>query len=131
MPNTDLIGVAFAHSGPEAEMIQGLLESNGIPSALQSTGVEGPMLGVGLSPTSAQRVVVRADQAEAARRVLADVAAENEWGIETEPVNARYLDEAMGRRVRNYGVIGAYARALSFSLVVLGVAFVIFLLFRA
>ena len=86
------------------------------------------MVGVGLLPTSEHRVAVHADQAEAARRVLSTALVEGEALVGVEGVE----DLGGARRTpRNYGVIGAYARALTFSLGVLGVAFGVFLLLRA
>lgn len=43
----ELVGVAYANDRVEAEMIQGLLESAGVPSVLQPAGVDGPSLGIG------------------------------------------------------------------------------------
>lgn len=112
-PDADLVEVMFAGDRVEAEMVQGLLESEGIPSMLQATGVNGPQLGVGLSPRSPQRVMVRAEHADLARRLL-----------------AREPTEAGGRRPRSYGVIGAYARIWFWSFVAFAVAVGIFLLAR-
>lgn len=126
-PDIDLVEVMFAPNRPEAEMIQGLLESEGVPSMLQATGVNGPQLGVGLSPQSPQRVMVRAEHADLARRLLAQVTPEEDLDVDGL-ANAAYLDEARGRGPRSYGVIGAYARIWFWSLAVLAVAFGVFLL---
>jgi hypothetical protein len=86
------------------------------------------MVGVGLLPTSQHRIAVHAGQAEAARRVLSTALIEGEKLVGVEGV------EDLGgtrRKPRDYGVMGAYARALTFSLGVLGVAFGLFLLLRA
>jgi len=124
----DLVEVMFAGDRIEAEMVQGLLEGEGIPSMLQATGVNGPQLGVGLSPRSPQRVMVRAEHADLARRLLAREPTEDlEVG---ELANAGYLDEARGRGPRSYGVIGAYARIWFWSFVAFAVAVGIFLLVR-
>ncbi len=125
----DLVEVMFANDRAEAEMVQGLLESEGIPSILQATGVNGPQLGVGLSPRSPQRVMVRAEHADLARRLLAEPGMEEDLDVD-ELANAAYLDEARGRGPRSYGVIGAYARIWFWSFAVLAVAFGIFLLAR-
>lgn len=44
-----LVSVAFANDRAEGDMIKGLLESAGIPSVLQQTGVDGPRLGIGFA----------------------------------------------------------------------------------
>lgn len=127
--DSDLVEVMFAGDRVEAEMVQGLLESEGIPSMLQETGVNGPQLWVGLSPRSPQRVMVRAEHAEVARRLLAQVAPEEDVGVD-ELANAAYLGEARGRGPRNYGVVGAYARIWLWSFVVVAVTLGIFILAR-
>lgn len=128
--DADLVEVMFAGDRVEAEMVQGLLESEGIPSMLQATGVNGPQLGVGLSPRSPQRVMVRAEHADLARRLLDQVTPEENLDID-ELANAAYLGEARGRGPRSYGVIGAYARIWLWSLAILAVTFGIFMLARA
>jgi hypothetical protein len=127
--DADLVEVMFAGDRVEAEMVQGLLESEGIPSMLQATGVNGPQLGVGLSPRSPQRVTVRAEHADLARRLLAREPTEEDLGV-GELANAGYLDETRGRGPRSYGVIGAYARIWFWSFVAFAVAVGIFLLAR-
>lgn len=126
----DLVEVMFAPDRVEAEMVQGLLESEGIPSMLQATGVNGPQLGVGLSPRSPQRIMVRAEHADLARRLLARDTTEEDLDID-ELANAAYLDDATGKGPRSYGLIGAYARIWFWSFAVFAVAFGIFLLARA
>jgi hypothetical protein len=124
-----LVEVMFAPDRVEAEMVQGLLESEGVPSMLQATGVNGPQLGVGLSPQSPQRVMVRAEHADVARRLLAETGTEE--GLDVgELANAAYLDEAKGRGPRSYGVVGAYARIWFWSFAALAVVFGVFLLAR-
>jgi hypothetical protein len=129
LQDVDLVEVMFAPDRVEAEMVQGLLESEGIPSLLQATGVNGPQLGVGLSPRSPQRVMVRAEHADVARRLLAGTGMEEDVDVD-ELANAAYLDESRRRRPRNYGVIGAYARIWFWSLAVLAITFGVFLLAR-
>src|SRR3954451_23656076 len=119
----------FVANRVEAEMVQGLLESEGLPSMLQATGVNGPQLGVGLSPRSPQRVMVRAEHADLARRLLAGTGLEEDVDVD-ELANAAYLDGSRGRGPRSYGLIGAYARIWFWSLAALAVAFGIFLLAR-
>lgn len=125
----ELIGVAFASDRAEASMIQGLLESAGIPSAVQQLGIDGPRLGFGLlNPGGgAQRVMVRSEQAEAARALLAGtvVGAAEEWSEEFASV-----EETGGRKPRGYGLIGAYTRAWILSLGIMALAFGVFLLSR-
>jgi hypothetical protein len=128
-PDADLVGVMFAADRVEAEMVQGLLESEGVPSMLQATGVNGPQLGVGLSPRSPQRVMVRAEHADLARCLLAGIGTEEDVDVD-ELANAAYSDDSRRRGPRSYGVIGAYARIWFWSLAALAVAFGLFLLAR-
>jgi hypothetical protein len=108
----ELVEVAWVANTYEASMVQALLEENGIPSMQQQVGVDGPMLGYGLlTGAGSRRVMVHSHRTEEARKLLAEAKAEDEQ-VAPEPVNARYLEEAHGRGPRNYGVIGAYARAL-------------------
>lgn len=125
----DLVEVMFAPDRVEAEMVQGLLESEGIPSMLQASGVNGPQLGVGLSPRSAQRVMVRAEHAGLARRLLGQVTPQEDVDIDAL-ANAAHLGKARGRGPRSYGVVGAYARIWFWSLAVVAVTFGIFMLAR-
>jgi hypothetical protein len=75
--------------------------------------------------------MVHANRAEQARALLAETLVEDEEEAAPEIANAKYLEEAGGGRARNYGVVGAYGRALLWSLVVMAAAFGIFLLLRA
>jgi hypothetical protein len=127
--DSDLVEVMFAKDRVEAEMVQGLLESEGVPSLLQATGVNGPQLGIGLSPRSPQRVMVRAEHADLARRLLAGTEVEADFDVD-ELANAAYLDDARRRGPRSYGVIGAYARIWFWSFAALAVVFGIFWLAR-
>jgi Putative prokaryotic signal transducing protein len=111
-------------------MIEGLLEGAGIRCLLQPTGIDGPLLGIGLLPRGSQRVMVHASDAHAARSLLADALVEVEQESTAGIANARHLDDAMGRKPRNYGLIGAYARIWFWSLSAMGIAFGIFLLLR-
>lgn len=126
-----LVEVACASSRPEAELIEGLLKTGGIPSVLQSIGVNGPQLGYGLLPTNPQRVMVRAHQAQAASALLASRVAEGQEDASPEIANPRYVARASGRGPRNYGVLGAFARGYLWSIGIVAVAFGIFLLLRA
>jgi hypothetical protein len=130
----ELVRVAYANDGVEAEMMQGLLEDAGIPSLLEqvSLNVDGPQLGFALLPRGfgggPQRVMVHAHRAEAARALLEETFAEDEEAAWPETANARYLDDAAGRKPRAYGLAGAYARILLVSLGAMAVIFGVFLL---
>jgi hypothetical protein len=130
MSGGDLVEVAFANDPVEGEMIRGLLQVGGIPSILQPAGVNGPLLGIGLLPQGAQRVMARASQADPARRLLAKAMAPRDLEVE-ELANAAYLDDANGRGPRSYGLVGAYVRIWLWSLAALGASFGVFLLARA
>jgi Putative prokaryotic signal transducing protein len=133
-PGSELVKVAFARDRVEGEMIQGLLENAGIPCLLEQEGlsVDGPQLGFSLATRGfgggPRRVMVHANRAEEAQTLLTETLVED--GEEPRLANAGHLEEADGR-ARNYGVVGGYARALSWSLGILGVAFGAFLLLRA
>ncbi len=130
-----LVQVAYANDPLEAKMIHGLFESNGIPSLVGRRGMDGPLQGHGaLRPGfdgGSRRVMVRADRAEEARALLAATLAENEDQAWPEIANARHLEDAGGRKPRDYGLAGAYARIYFWSLGAVAVAFGIFLLVRA
>jgi hypothetical protein len=136
-PRGELVGVAFARDRIEGELIHGLLENAGIPSLLQQQGlsVDGPQLGFGLATRGfgggSQRVMVHAHRAEEARALLAETRVEDGEESWADVANARYLEEAEGGRARNYGVVGAYGRALSWSIGIMALAFVVFVLLRA
>ena len=122
------VGVAYASDRAEAEMIRGLLETAGIASVVQQRGVDGPSLGVGLlNPAGgAHRIMVPANQVEAAQVALGEVV-EDDVG---ELSDLDRLPEGSGREPRGYGLIGAYARAIFWSLGAMGLAFGVFLLHR-
>jgi hypothetical protein len=135
-PGSELVKVAFARDRVEGEMIHGLLENAGIPSLLEQEGlsVDGPQLGFGLATSGfgggPRRVMVHANRAEEARALLSETLVADEEEAVPEIANAEYLEEASGGRARNYGVVGGYARALFWSLGIMGVAFGVFLLLR-
>jgi Putative prokaryotic signal transducing protein len=127
----DLVSVAAAGDRAEGDMIQALLESAGIPSVIQQVGVDGPQLGYGLlNPGGGwRRVLVRADQADAARALLAETAPPGEpedWAGAELPEE----EEASGSGLRNYGLLGAYARIWAWSLGAIALAFALFALSR-
>jgi hypothetical protein len=130
-----LVQVAYANDPLEAKMIHGLFESNGIPSFVGRRGMDGPLQGQGvLRPGfdgGARRVMVRADRAEEARALLGKTLAENEDEAWPEIANARHLENAGGRKPRDYGLAGAYTRIYFWSLGAIVVAFGVFLLLRA
>jgi hypothetical protein len=128
----DLVEVASVGDQAEAEMIRGLLKSEGIPSLQQQVGPSGPQLGYGLlNPGGGpRRVMVHADRVAEARAVLVDALGEGDQEI-PDSVNARYLEEAQGGRgPRNYGVIGAYVRMFAVSAAAMALFFVAYLLSR-
>lgn len=112
----DLVEVAFVGDEFQAEMIRALLDGHGIPSIQEQVAPSGPRLGYGLMNPSggARRVMVHAERADRARALIEAASAEES---SPEPVNAEYLeDDQGGRRPRNYGVIGGYARAWFWSI---------------
>lgn len=129
----DLVKVAWARDPAEGALMRGLLENAGIPSLLRPEVPDGPKLGFGLlNPGGgSQQLMVRAEQAERARALLGETLVEDEEATLPEPVNAEHLADARGRRLRDYGVVGAYARMLAVAFVVFVVAFAVFLLVRA
>ena len=130
-PGADMVQVAFATDAAEGEMIQGLLDDGGIPCLLRQAGINGPMLGFGLLPRSAQRVMVRPDRAEAARRLLYENLFANEQsGTMDDAADLEYPPASSRRKPRNYGLIGGYARAWAWSIGAMAVAFAVFLLLR-
>jgi hypothetical protein len=130
---SDLVEIAFVGDEVQAGMIQALLEEHDIPSLVQQVTPSGPQLGYGLMNPGggARRVMVHAERADRARTLVEVARAEVEQDP-PEPVNARYLENAEGGRgPRNYGVIGAYARAYLVAFVVFALFFVLWLLSRA
>jgi hypothetical protein len=127
---SDLVEVAFVGDEAEAQMIRALLEDNGIPSLLQRVGPSGPQLGYGLMNPGggSQRVMVHAHRVADARALLAEAPGSEDL---PEPVNAEYLADTEGRGPRNYGLLGAYARAYLWSFVAIAVAFAVFMLQRS
>lgn len=130
----DLVEVAFVGDEVQASMIQALLDGNGIPSMQEQVGPSGRQLNTSLlSPGGTRRVMVHAHRAEEARALLADATVEGEQEA-PESVNARYLEEGSGRRLRTYGIFGAYVRMFAVTvaaIAAMGLAFAVFLLVRA
>jgi hypothetical protein len=131
----DLVEVTFVGDEVQAAMIQALLEQHEIPSIQEQVGPRGPQLGYGLVGPGggSRRVMVHAHRVEEARALLADATADGEREA-PESVNARYLEEGSGRRLRDYGIFGAYARMFAVSvaaIAAMALAFAIFMLLRA
>lgn len=114
----DLVEVAFVGDEFQAEMIRALLDDHGIPSLQQQVTPSGPQLGYGLMNPGggARRVMVHPERADRARTLIEATMAE---GALPEPLDAEELGEKVkgGRKPRNYGVIGGYARAWFWSIV--------------
>jgi hypothetical protein len=128
----ELVQVAYVGDEAEAEMIRGLLATKGIVSMVQLVGVDQSLLVFGVPDVvgGPQRVMVRAEQAEEARAVLAEVVAENaeeEW---PEIANAEYLARGGRRKRRIYGLLGTYFRACLAAAVLFAVVYGLYLLFR-
>jgi hypothetical protein len=124
-----LVQIAFAETREEAALMRGLLREEGIRSLAKQASINGPSLGAGLLTRSSRRIYVRPEDAEAARRLLSETMVEDPLEEEVpEPANAAYLADATGHKPREYGLLGAYARAWIAALVILAVAFVIFIL---
>jgi Putative prokaryotic signal transducing protein len=132
MGRDELVSVAYANDRVEAEMIQGLLESAGIPSVLQPVGVDGPSLGFGLlNPGGgSRRVMVHAGEAEKAHTLLGETLVENEQEDWAEVASASNPEDRRRRNPRDYGLIGAYARIWAWSFGIMFLAFAVFLLLR-
>ena len=130
-PGADMVQVAFATDAVEGEMIRGLLDGGGIACLLRPAGINGPMLGFGLLPRSAQRVMVRPDRAEAARRLLHENLFANEQRQIGDAVDPDYLGVSNRRKPRNYGLIGGYARAWAWSIGAMATIFAVFLLLHS
>jgi hypothetical protein len=127
----ELVEIAFVGDESQAQMIQALLEENGVPSLQQQVGPSGPQLGYGLlNPGGgARRVMVHAHHAAEARALLVET--EADYQSPSEPVNAEHLSDAQGRKPRSYGLIGAYARAYLWAFGAMALAFGAFMLLRA
>jgi hypothetical protein len=124
----DLVEIAFVGDEHQAAMIQALLKEHGIPSLQQQVTPSGPQMGYGLmNPGGGQRrVMVHAERAGEARALLVDPQLEGEM---PDPVNLEYLEEAQGGRgPRNYSLLGAYARAIGWSFVGMGLLGLVYLL---
>jgi hypothetical protein len=126
----DLVEVAFVGDEFQAEMIRALLDGEGIPSIQEQVTPSGPQLGYGLMNPhgGARRVMVHAERADRARTLIEAASAEE---APPEPVNAEYLeDDQGGRKPRNYGLIGGYARAWFWSILAIAGFFLVWLLLR-
>lgn len=127
----EAVEVAFVRDSGEAEIVRALLEERGIHSLLQPVGVVGTQVGTGFAPRTTQRVMVNPDRADEARRIIDEALGEGERYAEPETANSRYLARAAGRRgPRNYSLLGAYARAVFWSLAAFALFAAVFLLLR-
>jgi hypothetical protein len=126
-----LVQIAFAETREEAALMRGLLREDGIRSLAKQASISGPALGAGLLTRSSRRIYVRAEDAEAARRLLSETMVEDPLEEEIpEPANAEYLADATGHKPRDYGLLGAYARAYIAAAIIFVVALVVFILLR-
>jgi hypothetical protein len=129
-PSRDgLVQVAFAETREEAALMRGLLREEGIRSLAKQASINGPALGAGLLTRSSRRLYVRPEDAEAARKLLSETMVEDplEGGV-PEPANATYLADATGHKPRDYGLLGAYARAYVAAAIIFAAALAVFLL---
>jgi hypothetical protein len=124
-----LVQIAFAETREEAALMRGLLREEGIRSLAKQASINGPALGAGLLTRSSRRIYVRPEDAEAARRLLSETMVEDPLEEEVpEPANAAYLADAAGHKPRDYGVLGAYARAYVAAAVIFAAALLVFIL---
>jgi hypothetical protein len=124
----DLVQIAFADTREEAALIRGLLREGGIRSLARQTMLEGPTLGTGLLSASSRRIFVRAEQADAARKLIGETMVEEPGEEIPESANAEYLADATGHRPRDYSLLGAYARFYLVAFAAVAVVLAIFLL---
>jgi hypothetical protein len=126
-----LVQIAFADTREEAALIRGLLREDGIRSLAKQASINGPTLGAGLLTRSSRRIYVRPDDAASARKLLAETMVEDPLADEIpEPANADHLADATGRKPRDYGVLGAYARFYLVAAIIIAVALGAFLVLR-
>jgi len=130
-----LVEVAAARNSIEAGMLKGLLDEAGIPCMVRGYGVNGPQVGIGLLAEHGgpQQVLVHAARLEQARAVLADVlaAAEDPTAAAMAESERRLEYTGGGRRPRDYGLLGAYARIYFWSLLAMAAIAGLFFLSRA
>jgi Putative prokaryotic signal transducing protein len=124
-----LVQIAFAETREEAALMRGLLREEGIRSLAKQASINGPALGAGLLTRSSRRIYVRPEDAEAARRLLSETMVEDPLEEEIpEPANAEYLADATGHKPRDYGLLGAYARAYIAAAIIFAAALLVFIL---
>jgi hypothetical protein len=124
-----LVQIAFAETREEAALMRGLLREEGIRSLAKQASINGPALGTGLLINTSRRVYVRLQDAEAARRLLAETMVEDPLEEEIpESANAGYIADAAGRKPRDYNVLGAYTRAYIAAALIFAIALAVFIL---
>jgi len=79
-PNEKLVKVFESEQESEALIVRGLLESAGIEAMAQSIDVD-----QGLFPVGGVKILVREEQADEARRLIAENRADNSANVEDEP----------------------------------------------
>lgn len=124
----ELVGVGFASHPVEAQMIKGLLESEGIRCLVRS------------SRTGGRAVMVHAARAEQARALLEEAKARAETEAETLPGSGGGEElgdtfdpvaERFDGGPREVGLFGSHARAFLLAFAVLGFSLGVFLLLRS
>jgi hypothetical protein len=124
-----LVHIAFAQTREEAAIMRGLLREADIRSLAKQGPLDGPGLGTGTLSTSSRHIYVRAEDADAARELLANTMVEDPLEAEfPESVNAEYLADATGHKPRDYSTFGAFARFYIIAAILIGAALGIFLL---
>jgi len=124
-----LVQIAFAETREEAALMRGLLREDGIRSLAKQASINGPALGAGLLVRSSRRIYVRAEDADAARKLLSETMVEDPLEEEIpESANAEYLADASGHKPRDYGLLGAYVRFYIVAAILVGATLAVFIL---
>ena len=124
-----LVQIAFAETREEAALMRGLLREDGIRILAKQASINGPALGAGLLVRSSRRIYVRAEDADAARKLLSETMVEDPLEEEIpESANAEYLADASGHKPRDYGLLGAYVRFYIVAAILVGATLAVFIL---
>lgn len=75
MNNESWIGIEQVSGSARAEILKGLLEAQGINVVLSQEGIGGSVYPVTVGPLSEVEILVPANQADAARKILEDYSA--------------------------------------------------------